>query len=255
MLAGPAFWRYFYEIYEALPRQGPGTRESTLRALDLVPRTNPAQRILDIGCGSGAQTLDLASATEAPIVAVDNHRPFIERLSEGAGELGLTGRVTAQVGDMNDLPFPDGSFDLIWSEGAIFVIGFSKGLAEWRRLLKPGGHLVVSEYCWLRDDPPDELREMHTEGCPDVGDVAARRRAVTASGYELLADFLLPEAGWWENYYVPLASCLERFRALHADDAEALEVAARSQQEIDLYRQYAGMFGYVFFVMRRPPTS
>jgi SAM-dependent methyltransferase len=152
---------------------------------------------------------------------------------------------------MNDLPFADRSFDLIWSEGAIFVIGFAKGLAEWRRLLKPGGHLVVSEYCWLRDDPPDDLREVHTEGCPDVGNIAARRHAVETNGYDLVAEFLLPEVGWWENYYVPLADRLERFRDSHAGNAAALDVAASSQQEIDLYRRYAGWFGYVFFVMRQ----
>ena len=243
-------WEYFYEIYEGIPRQGPGDRESTLRALKLVPPLGHRQRILDVGCGSGTQTLDLAGATEARIVAVDNHAPFVLQLAKRASARGLATGIAAQVADMNDLPFPDGSFDLVWSEGAIFVIGFSQGLAKWRRLLKPGGHLVVSEYCWFRDDPPADLREVHTQGCPDVGDVADRRAAVAASGYELLADFVLPEIGWWENYYVPLAECLERFRAAHAADLAALEVAARSQHEIDLYRRYAGWFGYVFFVMR-----
>ncbi len=244
-------WRYFYEIYEALPRQGPGTRESTLRALGMVPRLASDGRILDIGCGSGAQTLDLASATPAQILAVDSHRPFVAQVARRAAESRLHGRVAAQVADMANLPFSDRSFDLIWSEGAIFVIGFSQGLAAWHRLLKPGGHLVVSEYCWFRDDPPDDLRKIHIEGCPDVGDVAARREAIAPNGYELLGDFVLPESGWWENYYVPLAECLAHFRLAHAGDPEALEVAARSQQEIDLYRRYTGSFGYVFFVMRR----
>jgi len=244
-------WQYFYEIYEAIPRQGPGHRESTVRALRMVPALTRAGRILDIGCGSGAQTLDLARATEAPIVAVDNHPAFVAQLRERADELGLGERVTAHVGDMNDLPFPDGSFDLLWCEGAIFIIGFSQGLANWRRLLKPGGHLVVSEYCWFRDDPPDELRKAHTEGCSDVGKPEHRRKAVAANGYRLVADFVLPEAGWWENYYVPLAEAVSAFRGTHAGDPEALEVAARSENEIDLYRKYKEWFGYVFFVMKK----
>jgi SAM-dependent methyltransferase len=244
------FWSSFYEIYEAMPRQGPGDRESTERALRLLPPLTNGQRILDLGCGAGAQTIDLALATEARIVAVDNHPPFVAQLGRRAAELSLGDRVVAQVGDMNDLQFPDGSFDVVWCEGAIFIIGFAKGLAAWRRLLAPGGHVVVSEFCWLRDDPPAELQELFMDGGADVGDVDARRRAVAASGYRLLGDFVLPAAGWWENYYVPLAASLERFRAAHAADPEALEVAARSQQEIELYRRYPEHFGYVFFAMK-----
>jgi ubiquinone/menaquinone biosynthesis C-methylase UbiE len=246
------FWSHFYEIYEAMPRQGPGDRESTERALRLLPPLTPQQRVLDIGCGSGAQTIDLAQATEARIVAVDSHRPFVSQLERRAAALGLADRITVQVGDMHDLRFPDGSFDLVWSEGAIFIVGFANGLAAWRRLLVPGGHLVVSEFCWFRDDPPAELRELFLDGCPDVGDVEARRAAVAANGYTLVGEFVLPETGWWENYHVPLGVSLERFRREHAGDPEALQVASRSQREIDLYRKHAGAFGYVFFIMQRP---
>lgn len=244
------FWSHFYEIYETLPRQGPGDRASTERALCMLPTLTREQRILDIGCGSGAQTLDLARATAAQIVAVDNHAPFVAQLARRTAELGLGERVTAQQGDMSDLRFADGSFDVVWSEGAIFIIGFTEGLNRWRRLLAPGGHLVVSEFCWFKDDPPAELQEVFIDGCPEAGDVAARRSAVTAAGYRLLGEFVLPAVGWWQNYYVPLAASLDRFRAAHAADPEALEVAARCQREIELFRKYPDHGGYVFFVMQ-----
>ena len=245
------FWSYFYEIYEAIPRQGPGDRESTERALRLLPPLTPGQHVLDIGCGSGAQTIDLAQVTEAQIVAVDNHPAFVTQLASRATKMGFGEKITAQVGDMNDLQFPDGSFDVIWSEGSIFIIGFAKGLSAWRRLLAPGGYMVVSEFCWFHDNPPAELQEMFIDGCSDVGDVEARRKAVTENGFRLLGDFVLPEAGWWENYYVPLSDSLDRFRRSHAGNPDALDVAARSQHEIDLYRKYVGAYGYVFFVMQR----
>jgi len=109
----------------------------------------------------------------------------------------------------------------------------------------------VSEFCWLAPDPPAELMEMFLEGCPEPADWAARRAAVTEHGFELVGDFVLPAKGWWENYYAPLAACLERFRAAHAGEPEALAVADRSQREIDLARKYEGYFGYVFFVLRQ----
>lgn len=245
-----SFWKYFFEIFEDLPRQGPGTRESTERALGMVPPLSADQRILDVGCGTGAQTLDLARACPAQIVAVDNHAAFVDALARRTAELGLADRIETRVADMHDLPFSDGSFDLIWSEGAIFIMGFAQGIAAWRRLLRPGGHLVVSEYCWFTDDPPAELVEMHFDGCPEAGDLAARRSAVAANGYRLLGEFRLPEAGWWDNFYDPMGPVLARFRERHAAKPEALAVADHCQQEIDLCRRHAGTFGYVFFVMQ-----
>jgi SAM-dependent methyltransferase len=246
-----SFWHYFYEIYEAIPRQGPGSRDSTERALRLLPSLDSRQRILDIGCGSGQQTIDLAGLTEAQIVAVDNHPPFIDQLAKRVTESSLGAKVTPQIGDMSDLKFPAGSFDVVWSEGAIFIIGFSEGLSKWRRLLAPGGYLVVSEFCWFDDNPPAELQEMFMDGDYEAGDVESRRKSIAANGYRLLGDFVLPDAGWWENYYVPLAECLGRFRDKHADNPDALAVAERSQREIDLYKKHPGAFGYVFFIMQR----
>jgi SAM-dependent methyltransferase len=250
-LSESSFWRYFYEIYEAIPRQGPGDRDSTLRAVRLLPALSSGHRVLDIGCGTGAQTLDLARSTQARVVAVDNHESFISRLTERVADLGLEDRVTAAVGDMNDLRFPDGSFDVVWCEGAIFVIGFAKGLATWRRLLTPGGHLVVSELCWLRADHPAEVEAFFRAEGADIAELDVRRKAIVDTGYRLVGDFVLPATGWWDNYYVPLQAELERFRVRYARDQEALDVAAGSQREIDLYRKYPEQFGYGFFVMQR----
>jgi ubiquinone/menaquinone biosynthesis C-methylase UbiE len=249
------FWKYFYEIFEELPRQGPGTRESTQRALKSIPLLTKKDRILDIGSGSGAQTFDLARSTDAHIIAVDNHPPFLAKLAKRSTELGFDKQITAQIGDMADLKFPDSYFDLVWSEGAVFIIGFSQGLTSWRRLLKPGGHMVISEYCWFRDNPPKELIEIHFDGCPEAGNVAARKKDIDLLGYKLIDDFVLPATGWWDNFYVPLRNVLERFQKKHSGNAEALKVASRCQQEIDLYRKYSEFFGYVFFIMQRDEGS
>ncbi len=244
------FWKYFFEIFETLPRQGPGQRECTERALSLLPPLSQEHRILDIGCGTGAQTLDLARATEAQIVAVDNHPPFVNILTEQAAELKLDSRVTAQVGDMGALPFEDGSFQVVWSEGAVFIIGFAEGLTKWRPLLAPGGHMVISEFCWFQKDPAEELKEIFLDGNPEVGNREARRKTIAENGYRLLHEFVLPDAGWWENFYVPQSRSLELFREKHASNPEALEVADKCQQQIDLHKRYPDAFGYVFFVMR-----
>jgi hypothetical protein len=130
-------------------------------------------------------------------------------------------------------------------------MGFGEGLRAWRRLLAPGGYLVVTEFCWFCEDPPAELRALHHGGDEDVGDVDARRRAVTPAGYRLVGEFVLPAVGWWESFYAPLGEALERFRQRYADNPAALDVAARCQREIDLYLAHPATFGYVFFILQK----
>ena len=156
----------FFELFSGLPRQGPGDADSTLRALALVPGVGPRTRVLDVGCGTGLHTRVLAQGSPARIVAVDNHPPFVEELNRQARALGLAERLEAHVGDMRQLDFAPGSFDLVWSEGAIYVIGFEAGLREWRPLLAPGGHLAVTEVCWMRPDPPPAVRGLLGGGVP-----------------------------------------------------------------------------------------
>jgi precorrin-6B methylase 2 len=82
----------FYEIFAGLPRQGPGDRHSTLRALKSIPGLPYFACILDIGCGTGNQTIDLAGAINGQIIAADNHQPFLDTLKGNAARFGYLTR-------------------------------------------------------------------------------------------------------------------------------------------------------------------
>ena len=105
---------------------------------------------------------------------------------------------------MNALPFPENSFDLIWSEGAIYVMGFEAGLRARRRLVRPGGHVVVSELSWLTRDPPPEPAAYWAEGHPGMRHVDENVAAARAAGYRVIDHVTLPEHAWWDDYYDPL---------------------------------------------------
>lgn len=245
----------FFDIHSGLPREGPGSRDSTRRALDLARPLTARPTVLDIACGPGAQTLDLATLLpDADITAIDNHQPFVDETNRRAAMHGLGQRVRATLGDMRSLDFQPASFDLIWCEGAAYIMGVDKALRDWRPLLKPGGRLALSEAAWLRTGVPDPVRLCWTE-YPAMGDIDACRALVRDAGYALLGDFVLPEAAWWDDYYTPLARRLDRLSPKYAGDPVAEAVLEEGRREIAIYRDYASYYGYVFLVMELPRSS
>jgi ubiquinone/menaquinone biosynthesis C-methylase UbiE len=240
----------FYQVFESLPRQGPGCTGATRKAWSYLPTHPKDAKILDIGCGSGAQTRDLSTLSSGTITAVDIHRPFIEAVSKMANDDGMEGRIKTFCASMDALPFEPGQFDIIWSEGAIFIIGFEKGLATWKPLLKKGGYMVVSDAAWFESNPPGELvKWWEKEGyIPRTEDQLAEQ--VKNSGFRLITTYRLPEAGWWENFYVPMFDRLNELRNIHGGDPALAAVLDTFDHEIVMYRKFKRYYGYTFFVMQ-----
>ena len=240
----------FFELFTGLPRQGPGDTASTLRALAAVPTITADTCVLDLGCGTGLHTRVLAENSPGRFVAVDNHRPFVDEQNLHARELGIADRIEGRVGDILQIDLPAASFDLIWCEGAIWVIGFETGLREWRRLLRPGGHIAVTEACWVKPDPPPECLDYWRQEYPAMRDASALLAAIDASGYETVEHFVLPPSSWWDDYYGPLELNIAGFRERHESEPDAQELAERTQREIEVWKKYSDFYSYVFFVMR-----
>ena len=240
----------FFELFSGLPRQGPGSAASTRRALGLVPNVGPRTRVLDVGCGTGAQALVLAGSSPAHIIAVDIHVPFVDELNRKARELGISDRLQARVGEMRQLNFASHSFDLIWCEGAIYNVGVETGLRAWRHLLRCNGHVVLTEACWQKPDPPAECVAFWNREYPAMRHTSALLEAIEACGYEAVGHFPLPASAWWDDYYRPLQENVTAFRRRYHDAPDAQELADQCQGEIDIWHRYSAFYGYEFFVLR-----
>jgi len=239
----------FFKLHSGLPQEGPGNWESTAKALALAQPLPPRPAVLDIACGPGRQTVDLAGLLPlAEITAIDNHPPFVEEANRRLAFYGFDGRVTAQVGDMRALGLAPASFDLIWCEGAAYIMGVEQALKAWRPLLKPGGRLALSDAVWLQSDPPEAALRSWDE-YPEMTDIAGCRERVRAGGYELLGDFVLPEEAWWD-YYRPQQQRLDGLVRSYAGNPTAQALLTTFQAEIDGYRNFGAHYGYVFLVMR-----
>ena len=240
----------FWEIHSGLPQEGPGDDNSTLKALTLIPDVPPDPKILDIGCGPGRQTIALARQTKGQIIALDEHQPFLEEVEKRAKVEGLSSSITLKRCSMADLDFAENSFDIIWSEGAIYIMGFRKGLEYWKRFVKPGGAVAVTEISWLTDNPPEVPRRFWHENYPAMKTVEENLKIIDDLGYSLLSHFTLPESSW-EDYYQPLEKRIAELRVKYAGNTEALKSLDVEQAEIGFYRKYHDFFGYVFYVMRK----
>ena len=151
----------FSEIHCGLPREGPGCNEATNRAFSGISNIPTAASVLDLGCGPGLQTIELSQllkVSKGSVTAVDHNETYLEELALKVSEQSID-NIKCEKADMCNLHYADNSFDIIWAEGAIYIIGFKKGLKEWKRILKPNGIISVTELSWIADDIPKEISE------------------------------------------------------------------------------------------------
>jgi len=239
------------EYFSAIERQGPGSPEATLKALSFTDNLTEESRIADIGCGTGGQTMTLAQNTPGQITGIDLFPAFIDLFNTNARKRGLHERVKGKVGSMENLPFDEEEFDLIWSEGAIYNIGFERGLNEWKRFLKTGGYIAVSEASWFTAERPAEIESFWTEAYPEIDTIPNKVAQMQRAGYIPVATFILPENCWTEHFFRPQAAAQEAFLKKHAGNKTAEDFVANERREAELYRRYKAFYGYVFYIGKK----
>jgi SAM-dependent methyltransferase len=233
-------------------RQGPGSDQATRTAIGLAGLEGMTDlAIADIGCGTGASTLVLAQDLDAQITAVDLVTPFLDRLGDIAARRSLAERIDTLAVSMDELDFDGQSLDVIWSEGAIYNIGFEAGVRSWRRFLRPDGVLAVSEITWLTDQRPAELEDYWTSEYPEVATASTKLAVLEASGYSPLGYFPLPESCWLDHYYRPMQRRFGAFLDRHGHSAAAIEIVEAERHEIDLHERYSDFVGYGFYIATR----
>lgn len=243
---------FLIDLHKDGRRQGPGGDDETRLAISLSGlKAGTNLKVADIGCGTGAAALVLACQLEARVTAVDLVPEFLDMLTAEADRLGVADRITTVAASMAALPFEQAGFDAIWSEGAIYNMGFEAGVAAWKPFLKPQGILAVSELTWLTNARPDVLQRHWDREYPEVDTASAKLAVLERHGFSPVGYFVLPGHCWMNNYYHPLQARFDSFldRHRHSDAARAL--VAAEEDEIALYERYGDFVGYGYYIARK----
>jgi ubiquinone/menaquinone biosynthesis C-methylase UbiE len=219
--------------------------------LSFIEKLGDEATIADLGCGTGGQTMVLAQHTPGQIKGLDLFPAFIDLFNKNAQKYHLQKRVKGIVGSMAELPFHAEELDLIWSEGAIYNIGFERGLREWKAYLKPGGYLAVSEASWFTEERPQEIHDFWMDAYPGIDTIPNKMAQMQQAGYVPVASFILPENCWLEHFYKPQVGAQQTFLKNHAGNTAAEDFVANQRHEEKLYNKYKHFYGYVFYIGKK----
>ena len=236
------------ETHIRLERQGPGSSEAVEQALGFLKPLNQFSKIVDLGCGTGGQTLLLAKYLSGTIIGLDMFSDFIDKLNENARKMKLDNRVTGIIGSMEKLPFQTKSLDLIWSEGAIDNIGFKEGLSHWHGFLKKGGFIAVTCPSWLTEERPNVVERFWNDAGSQLETISDNIKIMQKCGYQFVASFALPQKCWTENYFIPREKAINKLLEKYAGNKIMMEYAEQNRYETELYSKYSQHYGYVFYI-------
>ena len=239
------------DYFSTMDRQGPGSQEATIKALSFIDNLDEKSNILDLGCGTGAQTIVLAQNTSGNITGIDLCPAFIEKLNENAQKLNLQSRVKGVIGSMDKIDLQINELDLIWSEGAIYNIGFEEGMNYWNKFLKKGGYVAVTEATWFTDKRPKEIFDFWNNAYSQIDTIPNKIAQMQKAGYVVVASFILPDTCWIDNFFIPEKTAQIIFLNKYKGNKSAEAFIEYEKLGAELYMKYKEYYGYVFYIGKK----
>ena len=201
----------------------------TRKAFQMLPKLKKPY-ILDAGCGSGSPTIELAKLSDGEIIGIDIDQSKLDILNRKIEEEGFLGRVKTVKCSLLEMDFPDESFDIIWAEGSIRIIGFEQSLKKCKQLLKPKGYLVIHDV---------------------INIISNELKKLNSWGYKLIDQFLLPEDAWWTEFYEPLEIRIKELYMEYKKNYETLKMLKKYQTEIAMVKSNPKEYCTAFYIIQK----
>jgi 27-O-demethylrifamycin SV methyltransferase len=200
------------------------TDNLTLRMVEHA-RLTPGLDLLDVGCGDGQNSCDLAEHFGCRVVGISTGRKGVEAAQRASQARGLSGRVSFRCADGMDNGFPDGSFDRVWVlQSSHFMLDKRRLLAECARVLRPGGRVALGDIMLRSHLPMIEVVRRREEFLL-LHRVFGRAKMEPLQTYRSLAEESGLELDVLEDISAHTLPTFDRWRrnaAAHKDDVIAL---------------------------------
>lgn len=200
----------------------------TRDAFETLPKMNKP-RILELGCGSGTITLELAYLSDGKIVAIDIDEELLVRLRKKVELMGLAHRIELQKVDLLQNSFSEDYFDLIWEEGVVHIIGLQKSLDECHRILRKGGFLVLGQAIKAVNPHIDLIEKL---------------------GFKIVRKLNWAENCWWNDYYGPLEEKVKNFES-NGNVQEYIEDITAIKNEIEMVKADPKNFDCAHYILKK----
>jgi ubiquinone/menaquinone biosynthesis C-methylase UbiE len=186
-------------------------------------------RILDIGCGRGLQTIELARLSNGDVVGIDINNNALSQLEQRIEQEGISAQIAVVARSLYETGFDDESFDLLWEEGVLHLLDDLRSFRECNRLLKPGGFLVMHEtISWFK----------------------GIRENLPVFGFRYVVDHLLPEHYWWTEYGAPLEERIRSFLEA-TDSVQVSGELSQYEQEVAMIKADPSQLACGFFTVQK----
>jgi len=247
-----AFIQALIHIHRTLPRKGPGADQATNDIFDFcAPFLGKNPLMADMGCGNGYGSFKLIDRFGGTVRAIDFAKPFLQELEAQRENHPCSGQIQPIQGDMLDPVLIAGSYDLIWSEGAIAIVGVANALKAWHPFVKSAGLLVYSEACWRVKHPEPEAVAYYNTHYTDLTDRQGHINRAEDIGYKVLHTLDLPSMAWWGNYYAPLKERVEELATTVEPGSALAMVVASFEEQTRMFERFCHQYGYTFFVLQK----
>ena len=200
----------------------------TRKAFQTLPKiTKP--RILDIGCGTGVITLELAKISEGVITAIDIDPESLSVFTKKIEKLRLMHQIQVTECSIHKMNFPHNSFDIIWMEGLQFI-NFNRRLNICNPLLKPNGFLIIHD--------GQEDSEIKIKSINDLK-------------YRLISRFDLPDNAWWKEYYQPLEKMIREIISNFTSNSTEMQTINKILKEINYVKKHPETARSMFLILQK----
>jgi SAM-dependent methyltransferase len=200
----------------------------TREAFNSIPKIDKP-RILDIGCGIGMPSLELARLSNGEITGIDIDKDALDKFNFKIKQKGLTDRIKLFNRSIYDTKFEDEIFDIIWEEGVIHLLDFKKAITECRRILKVNGYLISGEATKWAD---------------------RKLKHFPNFGFKLLKQIPWAKECWWKEYYAPMEKRINILRKKY-DNIDDIDEIQHHLSEIEMVKKNTKGFECTTYILQK----